>query len=400
MVGCEPDIEIEKEDAIIEHSYKIITSEEIPDFDKIKTNLGNLENTSSIFLGRTVETYYGIENVITDEVIQITDEYGVSNYILEIDTHFEETGYLENMILMETTDGYISYIMRYTPSDEYMADELNYTPEGNFVIDPENFEGTITKYSLEREEIWRYEPETQAINSITITICSFSLVQYCSNTYSGNPNGEPHVRGPKCNGPFSQNFVESCYTVSIGGGSGEDGGEPSDGEPGDGSGNNNPGNGDPGSNDPPSNGGGNGNYNGQTDGTLIIDGQPLSGIGTSAVSNELTAIKQFSENIDIRISVLIALLDMNINHPLYNYINFEMEGETMQQVINFLTDNKDENGDVLPEAQAFALEAMQFISENPGITFSEYENWFSREDESQDFFYDADYWENPNLTFP
>lgn len=48
---------------------------------------------------------------------------------------------------------------------------------------------------------------------------------------------------------------------------------------------------------------------------------------------------------------------------------------------------------------AFAEWAIDFFIENPDTTWEQFENWFMMKSEGKDFFYDANYWENPNLTF-
>ena len=52
------------------------------------------------------------------------------------------------------------------------------------------------------------------------------------------------------------------------------------------------------------------------------------------------------------------------------------------------------------EAQTFVKEAIDFLTSNSQFDFLQYENWFNGESEGQDFLYDANYWNNPSLSFP
>lgn len=51
------------------------------------------------------------------------------------------------------------------------------------------------------------------------------------------------------------------------------------------------------------------------------------------------------------------------------------------------------------EAETFIRWADQFKVDNPNVTWTEFENWFLTKSEGQDFFYDSNYWEDPNLDF-
>ncbi|MFN7099592.1 MAG: T6SS effector amidase Tae4 family protein [Flavobacterium sp.] len=53
-----------------------------------------------------------------------------------------------------------------------------------------------------------------------------------------------------------------------------------------------------------------------------------------------------------------------------------------------------------PESKAFAEFAINFLKDNSGVTWEQFENWFMGTSEGQDGEYDAAFWEDPNLTFP
>ncbi|MDK2773342.1 MAG: type VI secretion system amidase effector protein Tae4 [Flavobacterium sp.] len=48
----------------------------------------------------------------------------------------------------------------------------------------------------------------------------------------------------------------------------------------------------------------------------------------------------------------------------------------------------------------FAVWTVEYLMNNLDVTLEQFENWFMGESEGQDGEYDADYWENPVLTFP
>ena len=131
--ACQNDEFKEDIDNMNNQVYKHISINEIPlikplldEMKKIKLN-PNITSKSS-------ETYLGVENVNTDDIIQIVDEYGMDNFTFGIDTDFENSQYYENLILSEVNNGYIAYIMRYTPTQEWINDSINYTPEGDLVL--------------------------------------------------------------------------------------------------------------------------------------------------------------------------------------------------------------------------------------------------------------------------
>jgi len=52
------------------------------------------------------------------------------------------------------------------------------------------------------------------------------------------------------------------------------------------------------------------------------------------------------------------------------------------------------NGD-----KVFFNGAIDYLTQNPNVTVSQFQNWFMGSSEGQDGEYDAEFWENPNLTF-
>lgn len=47
----------------------------------------------------------------------------------------------------------------------------------------------------------------------------------------------------------------------------------------------------------------------------------------------------------------------------------------------------------------FLYWGIDFLRQNPSTTWEQFNNWFITKSEGQDFFYDQNYWEDPNLTF-
>jgi hypothetical protein len=53
-----------------------------------------------------------------------------------------------------------------------------------------------------------------------------------------------------------------------------------------------------------------------------------------------------------------------------------------------------------PEAEAFVNWAIDYLRTNPSVTMAQFQNWFMTPREGKDWDYDAEFWENPNLTLP
>ncbi len=280
LFNCQKQDDNLNTDGFQTETYKTVSLNQVSKLKPVIENLKKVRPVLSDNSFRTSETFLGVDNVITNEIIQITDNENVSTYTLSIDTDFENSGYIENLHIIEAEQDYIAYIMRYEPNDTWFTDTNNYTPEGDLVLNLQTFQGHKTKFTIDREIIWSTIPPENA-RGTWIEVCTISLIEYCSNTYTDNPNGDPHVSGPNCNGPFNTVSEETCTTVYASGGVGNN----------DNSNNDNPdGNGDNGT----TNGGGYA-YNDNCEevtGTLIQDSQPISGMTIGCTTNEDTAVSQ------------------------------------------------------------------------------------------------------------
>ena len=352
--ACQNDEFKEDIDNMNNQVYKHISINEIPlikplldEMKKIKLN-PNITSKSS-------ETYLGVENVNTDDIIQIVDEYGMDNFTFGIDTDFENSQYYENLILSEVNNGYIAYIMRYTPTQEWINDSINYTPEGDLVIDLNNFEGTITKYALDRQTIWTTQATLNKSSGSWVETCFFTTTLMCTNLghNGGNPNGDPHVAGPSCkNGPFFTQTEEFCFTSYVGGGGSTDG-------------NNNGGN----YPDNPT-GGGNNPHNDDcedTSGTLISSGQPIDGINTGCTSNETIGIKQIATDDCINNLENELNLDQEVSSCLSNNIN----SGNICVINNSINDYLEENQSSL-ESISLAKEFIEILCKVPNAKFGRF----------------------------
>lgn len=85
-----------------------------------------------------------------------------------------------------------------------------------------------------------------------------------------------------------------------------------------------------------------------------------------------------------------------------SFITFWSSLTTEEKMIlqNYANNGMSANGNFLkPSAISFLNWALAYLIQNNGVTVSQFENWFMKKSEGQDYFYDASYWENPNLTF-
>ncbi|KUJ57485.1 T6SS effector amidase Tae4 family protein [Chryseobacterium aquaticum] len=87
----------------------------------------------------------------------------------------------------------------------------------------------------------------------------------------------------------------------------------------------------------------------------------------------------------------INTLPMNLKQVIYN---------TSNQEFLFGLNSYYSSQTNSQQAQNFINWALQYKAENADTTFQQFENWFMTESEGKDFYYDENYWEDPNLTFP
>ncbi|AUC74279.1 hypothetical protein [Olleya sp. Bg11-27] len=261
--NCQKDDDLLTTKISSQTSYKRVSLNQVLKLKPIIESIKNISPIASNVDLRPGETFLGLDNVITDNIIQITDNNNVSTYTFTIDTNYKTTGYIENLHLIETGSNYIAYIIRYIPDYNWFNNLDNYTPEGDLVLDLSTFQGDKIKYSLEREVIWTTIPVDTARGG-WIEVCTFSSVATCDYGTS------IHDRGPRCGGSLGTRLVKSCSSAYTGSGSGwgNEGG------------------------DDTSNGGGYASNNNceEVTGTLIQDSQPISGVDTGCAVNNVTGV--------------------------------------------------------------------------------------------------------------
>ena len=149
------------------------------------------------------------------------------------------------------------------------------------------------------------------------------------------------------------------------------------------------------------------------DENLKIKGIVLSYLNSNQYSNENKAVANqliaFVENDEVLSTLNNLLTEFVVNQALYStkfdaadVINFWDNLTLTEKMIlqNYADNGISANGYFLkPSVANFFLWAFPYLIDNPTITVEQFENWFMMESEGKDFFYDANYWENPNLTF-
>ncbi|WP_281847187.1 hypothetical protein [Olleya namhaensis] len=280
LFNCQKDDTLEIDKQLQTDYYKTVSLNQLPKLKPVINNLKLFSKNNSNLNARSISTFLGIDNVDTEDIIQITNQDNLSNYIFNIETDFENTGYFENLYLRETEQSIISYIIRYEPNMDWYNANLYLTHDTKYYINMQNYQGDITKYSLEGEVMWstksEYASSSRATNSRSsnefVTLCFISVAPVCSCNTDGH-DVDPEGVGCNCISYVSTEVCQSGWT-SGGGGTNNDG------------------------DDGTTNGGGYEYNDGceEVTGTLIQDSQPISGIDTGCTTNEDTAVKLFDED--------------------------------------------------------------------------------------------------------
>jgi len=263
------DIAIENENVSDLISYKKLSLSQINKLQPVVNNLKKIKPKTPIGSLARDFSFLSLDSLDTNNIIEYTNSTGYTTYTFKFNGLENSTNF-ENLHLLETDDGFIGYILSFEPNDEWFTSQSNLTPEGEIVVDFANFQGDITKYSLEREIIWttKEEEATRQMHARTggfIEVCVFSVVPSCDY------GGQLHPWGTNCTGNMTFETIETCQTVWSSGGSG--------------SGNNN------GSNSGNNGGSGNnGDDDCRTSGTSIVGEQPLGGIADGCTPNSDTGV--------------------------------------------------------------------------------------------------------------
>ena len=264
----------------ISFGYRVTTLEKIPKIIPTIENIKKIKKQENSVFARDLSFLNDIENLNTQEVIAYTDEAGYSTYNFKFHNN-QQTINFENLHLLERKNGgYIGYILSYEPEKEWYYNHLN--TEGKLIFNISDYQGEITKYSLEREIIWSTKSSNNyqargGLDLVTVCVISYTPPECTVHPINGSWVGCP-------TGGIGSSST-SCTSVWAGGGtSGTNGDDGSD---------NNNGNGG---------NGGNGNTNedcNDTSGTAITpdnnagegvasDCTPNNNNGTSATASSYT----------------------------------------------------------------------------------------------------------------
>ena len=74
--------------------------------------------------------------------------------------------------------------------------------------------------------------------------------------------------------------------------------------------------------------------------------------------------------------------------------------EARKSIDAYLDANRTPTGGNTPEVKEFVNWIFDYFTKHPDTTFEQFKNWFLAPNEGKDGEYDADFWEDPNLTFP
>ncbi|OYQ49907.1 hypothetical protein CHU92_00240, partial [Flavobacterium cyanobacteriorum] len=75
------------------------------------------------------------------------------------------------------------------------------------------------------------------------------------------------------------------------------------------------------------------------------------------------------------------------------------QGDEQRNLVNNLSDYLD-GDNYSNNSITFVFWGINYLLQNPDVTYSQFKNWFLTPREGNDFIYDAAYWEDPNLSFP
>jgi hypothetical protein len=315
--------------------YRVTTLENIPKIIPTIQNIKKIKIQENNVFARDLSFLNYIENLNTQEVIAYTDEAGYSTYNFKFENN-QQTINFENLHLLERKNGgYIGYILSYEPEKEWYYNHLN--TEGKLIFNISDYQGEITKYSLEREIIWttKGNENVQARGGSTwITVCTISPAS-CDE---GN-----HDNGTGWNGcAYSSGEPGlSCSTVRVSGG-GNVGSDPDNGG------------------DPDTSGGG-GNGNGEpcndTSGTgftpdnnaeegVTSDCTPNNSNGTSTTASSYTTFWQ------------------GLSYEQQNYLNYNPT--VKNQILSYLNQNQ-----YAPQAVTEAEEAIDIFMDGGEVDLEE-----------------------------
>jgi len=268
LTNCRDEYISEKE-KIEELSFKRTSLKQLTKLKPIIKNVKKIKPKG--ITSKTFDDFLNLDSLNVDEVIQITDLNGNSTYTFKIENNTNNHNF-ENLHLIEIENGYIGYILSYEPNTEWLNN--CYDQYGNLILDMENYQGDITKYSLNREIIWTTKQSNNKSSGQWVEECTFSLVPVyniiCYVHWEYGCCSRSVITG--------YNSVQSCETVYSPGGPGS--GNDNENEE-----NNNPGGSGENQTEPCS----------PISGTLISNNQPISGISKDCATNNTISIQPDAE---------------------------------------------------------------------------------------------------------
>lgn len=203
-------------------NFKITSLNNLPKLKPIVKNIKTIKpkvdfDTNSPF--SRIENIADLKHIDTDKIVQVTNNTGKSTYSFNIKKpSLSASINFENLYLAEKDDGYMSYILLYEPDYNWYQSH-NKLEHGKYVLDFSDYQGHITKYTLDREIIWT--TKSDAINTTaarTIEVCFISTWLGCKCNTAGH---EDDLSNCTCVGTNSSQTCASGY-VSGGYGSSND----------------------------------------------------------------------------------------------------------------------------------------------------------------------------------
>lgn len=287
-----------------------------------------------------------------------------------------------SMLLPDTSTAYFENLVISKIGNDFYAFVLRYIPDGNY-ISGTAFEGTIQRYNLDGELIGELSvpsgepgPSSRSPQAKTnyMSPCVTGYEVECTITYEiSTATGLP----------LPETMTKKCVNKATYGWCGDNAGpipNPNDGW---------------GTYVPPSTGGSSSNP-----GTGTNPYDPDAGTGIYPLPNNNSPVVIVDDNAyDTRISGFRSSLStaefkfLKLNPDIANHIYSYLEGQ--------IDDSQPNTTAYSPDAVSFAKWTINYFKNHPGATWEQFENWFMTPREAKDLLdYDADFWENPDLTFP
>ncbi|MEE9406881.1 MAG: T6SS effector amidase Tae4 family protein [Polaribacter sp.] len=315
-------------------------------FEEVKEVSGFLESTDKFFnkfsdntySERSIDSNDGNFVILTDEIIEVVKDSVVTlSFMIKEPTNSDSS--FENFIIKKVNDTFEFYIYKY----KFNPDNIDF------------------KYSLETQAVSEDQIDIEEFQSLfqveTLAIagdclvdvawdngcgCSFVTVIFCDNVDEDNNGGDPSNNNSSSDATNNDDNTDSNNSNAGGGSTGN-------------------------------NSTGNGNTDSSTSAGVVL-------------SPTAVALSEIYDCLDL-------------NPVLGGYFASQTDTRGYNSLAISIKNYMDNSGGCSSENSSFIIEALQFLKDNPQYNFVQYENWFGTEHDGIDYEYDADYWEDPNLTF-